>query len=33
LIKYNRPYVILKGSKQERLDIAIKHIDNLIINN
>lgn len=33
LIKYNRPYVILKGSKQERLDTAIKHIDNLIINN
>ena len=32
LIKYNRPYVILRGSKQEKLDLAINHIDNLIKN-
>ncbi|MCK0107984.1 ATP-binding protein [Flavobacteriaceae bacterium S0825] len=30
LIKYNRPYVLLKGSKKERLDQAVKHIDKLI---
>ena len=30
LIKYNRPYVILKGSKKERLEEAVKHIDKLI---
>ena len=30
LIKYNRPFVLLKGSKQERLNTAIEHIDNLI---
>ena len=30
LIKYNRPYVLLKGSKKERLDEAVKHIDKLI---
>ncbi len=32
LIKYNRPYVLLKGSKTERLNEAIKHIDKLIKN-
>ena len=30
LIEYDRPYVILKGSKMERLNKAIKHIDKLI---
>jgi NadR type nicotinamide-nucleotide adenylyltransferase len=30
LIKYKRPYVLLKGSKKKRLDDAIKHIDKLI---
>ncbi|MDO6760592.1 ATP-binding protein [Tamlana sp. 2_MG-2023] len=30
LIKYNKPYVLLKGSKAERLETAIKHIDKLI---
>jgi len=30
LIKNNRPYVLLKGNKKERLDIAIKHINKLI---
>ena len=30
LKKYNRPYVILKGSKQQRINIAIKHIDGLM---
>ncbi len=32
LIKYNRPYVLLKGSKMERLKEAIKHIDLLLKN-
>ena len=32
LIKYNRPYVLLKGSKKERLEKAVKHIDGLIKN-
>ena len=32
LIKYNKPYVLLKGNKQERLKSAIKHIDNLLKN-
>lgn len=32
LIKYNRPYVLLKGSKKERLEEAVKHIDELIKN-
>lgn len=32
LIKYNKPYVLLKGNKQERLKLAIKHIDNLLKN-
>ncbi len=30
LIKYNRPYVLLKGSKKQRLEEAVKHIDKLI---
>ena len=30
LIKYNRPYVVLKGNKKERLEEAVKHIDKLI---
>jgi len=32
LIKYNRPYVLLKGTKKERLAKAIKHIDELFKN-
>jgi NadR type nicotinamide-nucleotide adenylyltransferase len=27
---YNRPYVLLKGNKQERLKLAVEHIDNLL---
>ena len=30
LIKYDKPYVLLKGNKKERLEIAVKHIDELI---
>lgn len=30
LIKNNRPYVLLKGNKKERLEIAVKHIDKLL---
>ncbi len=30
LIKQNRPYVLLKGSKKKRLDTAVKHIDALL---
>ena len=30
LIKYNRSYVLVKGNKKERLEIAVKHIDNLL---
>ena len=30
LIKQNRPYVLLKGDKNTRLETAIKHIDQLI---
>ncbi|MGR7813029.1 AAA family ATPase [Lacinutrix undariae] len=30
LKKYNRPYVLVKGNKEERLKIAIEHIDNLL---
>jgi NadR type nicotinamide-nucleotide adenylyltransferase len=32
LIKYKRPYVLLKGNKTERLQKAINHIDNLLKN-
>lgn len=32
LKKYNKPYVLLKGNKQERLKLAVKHIDNLLKN-
>jgi len=27
---YNRPYVLIKGNKEERLKIAIQYIDNLL---
>ena len=30
LIKYNRPYVLLKGDKKTRLQLATKHIDLLL---
>ena len=30
LIVHKRPYVLLKGNKQERFKIAIKHIDELL---
>lgn len=30
LKKYNRPYVLLKGGKRERLEKAVKHIDKLL---
>jgi len=30
LIKYKRPYVLLKGTKKERLENAVKNIDELI---
>jgi nicotinamide riboside kinase len=30
LKKYNRPYVLLKGGKRERLEQAVKHIDKLL---
>ncbi len=30
LEKYNRPYVLLKGGKKERLQEAVKHIDSLL---
>ena len=30
LIKHKRPYVLLKGDRQERLKIAVKHIDKLL---
>lgn len=30
LKKYNRPYVLLKGNKKQRLEEAVKHIDKLI---
>jgi NadR type nicotinamide-nucleotide adenylyltransferase len=30
LIKYNKPYVLLKGDKQERFIKAVKHIDLLL---
>ena len=32
LKKYNRPYILLKGDKKERLDLAVKHIDKLLKN-
>ncbi|MEL0454992.1 ATP-binding protein [Flavobacteriaceae bacterium SZ-1-7] len=31
LIKYNRPFILLKGSKKERLEMAVKHIDKLLL--
>lgn len=30
LVKYNRPFTLLKGDKKTRLATAIKHIDNLL---
>jgi NadR type nicotinamide-nucleotide adenylyltransferase len=30
LIKYNRPYILLKGDKKTRLDMAIKEIDKIL---
>lgn len=33
LIKQNRPFVLLKGNKTERLNEAVKHIDKLLKNN
>jgi NadR type nicotinamide-nucleotide adenylyltransferase len=30
LIKYNKPYVIVKGNEEERLQLAIVHIDKLL---
>lgn len=32
LIKYNRPYVLLKGGMKSRFELAVKHIDNLLKN-
>jgi NadR type nicotinamide-nucleotide adenylyltransferase len=32
LIAYNRPYVLLKGDKNERLKTAVMHIDELLKN-
>jgi NadR type nicotinamide-nucleotide adenylyltransferase len=32
LIINKRPYILLKGTKKERLEIAVKHIDNLLKN-
>ena len=32
LIKQNRPYVLLKGNKNQRLEIAITHINKLLNN-
>jgi len=29
---YKKPYIILKGNKKERLELAVKHIDNLLMN-
>jgi NadR type nicotinamide-nucleotide adenylyltransferase len=33
LLKYKRPFVLLKGSKDERLKEAVKHVDSLLNNN
>ncbi|WP_299102335.1 ATP-binding protein [uncultured Winogradskyella sp.] len=30
---HNRPYILLKGNKKERLELATKHIDKLLENN
>ena len=30
LIKYNRPYILLKGNKKTRLELAIKKIDEIL---
>ena len=33
LKRYKKPYVLLKGTKEERFNLAVKHIDNLLKNN
>ena len=33
LKNHKKPYILLKGSKKERMELAIKHIDQLLINN
>ncbi|WP_194766644.1 AAA family ATPase [Tamlana sp. I1] len=33
LIKHKKPYVLLKGTKQERLETAVKHVDKLLNEN
>lgn len=33
LIENNRPYVLLRGNKKERLETAVKHIDELLKKN
>jgi nicotinamide riboside kinase len=30
LIKYNKPFVLLKGNKKERLKLAVSYIDKLL---
>ena len=30
LIKYNRPYVVLRGNKKQRLEFAVMHINKLL---
>jgi len=30
LVKYKKPYILLKGDKKKRLDTAVKHIDKLL---
>ncbi|WP_040756728.1 AAA family ATPase [Winogradskyella psychrotolerans] len=32
LIEHKKPYILLKGTKKERLELAVKHIDNLLMN-
>lgn len=29
---YNKPYILLKGNKKERLELAVKYIDKLLMN-
>ena len=33
LIKYKKPYVLLKGNKKERFNLAVSYIDNLLNEN
>jgi len=30
LIKYNRPYILLKGDRKTRLETAVKKIDEIL---